>query len=58
MYLGVGYWKGSERHCFGTFTTAQAVNMKIVMELVRNSDYSKSDNFKKPSVLSEVFSYF
>ena len=33
------------------------MNMKIVMELARNSVYSKSDNFKKLSVVAQILSF-
>ena len=38
------------------FTDEQEVNTKSVLELVRNSKYSKSENFKKLSVLAQVLS--
>ena len=46
--------KVSKEHCFEKITKAQLVNMKTVMEPVRNSEYSKSDNFKKLSGLAQI----
>ena len=33
------------------------MNMKIVIKLLRNSQYSKSDNFKKLSILAQILSF-
>ena len=46
-------WKGFNKHCFEMIKRKQVVSMKVVMKhykkLVRNSEYSKFDNFKKLS---------
>ena len=33
------------------------MNVKIVIKLLRNSQYSKSDNFKKLSILAQILSF-
>ena len=46
------HWKSFKKYCFEMFTGEQEVNTKSVLELVTNSEYSKSENFKKLSVLA------
>ena len=56
-------WKGLKKHFFEMFMRpqGQVVNMKAVTgafnKLIRNSEYSKSDNFMKLSVLAQILCY-
>ena len=50
------HWNSFKKYCFDMFTEEQEVNTKSVLELVRNSEYSKSENFKKLSVLAQILS--
>ena len=53
--------KGSNKHCFEMFGIAQVVIMKTAIKPVRNSylksEYSKSDDFKKLSLLAQILSF-
>ena len=55
-------WNGFKKHCFEIFTREQEVKTKTAMKpmkkLIRNSEYSKSDNFKKFSVLAQILSFW
>ena len=48
--------KRFKKHCFEMFTEKQEVNMKSFMEHL-NSERSKSDNFKKLPLLSQILSF-
>ena len=50
------HWKSFKKYCFEMFTEEQEVNTKSVLELVRNSEYSKSENFNKLSALAQTLS--
>ena len=56
------HWKGLNKVCFEMFKGAQVVTRSKIgygacKKLVRDSEYSKSDNFKKFSVLAQILSF-
>ena len=46
---------GLQNECFDIFSREHLMNMKIATEPRKNSDYSKSDQFNKFSVLAQFF---
>ena len=51
-------WKSFRNDRFEMFTGEREVNTKSAMKLVRNSQYSKSNDFKKLSVLARILNFF